>query len=660
MTVPELNIADWPPLIPAVLVAVAALWVPGLAVVAAATRLRLWTIALAPAVSVGLIAVSGIIWGFLGAAWSWSAVAVMTVVVAAVAFVVRRLLKADGGGPMPTRAAWRWAAGGFVVASGILAVQMVRAIGTPDAISQTFDAIFHLNAVQHVVQSGNASAFGLTDFTGNGFYPMGWHALTSIVVEVAGVSIPQAITATNIAIAATAWPAGCLALGAVALPRVPWAPAAAAVASAGFGAFPFRLITFGVIYPNFLSMALLPAVLAGATRVLGLPWTASRTNPGERWMRILLLLVAGAGLGLAQPIALMSLLIMSLPLFLYAAVCRVRAQRKAGQTRSARLTVVGAALVVVAFLVVWHVARPPAEAATWGPTQTVGNALGLALTGSPPSGIIAWAIAIPLLAGFVVFIRRPGDAWAVGPFVVAVILYTFASAQPTTSQLRMFLTGVYFNDTVRVAALIPVGAVVTFTIGAAAIVGILCRWTERQPGVLGLWARRLRPAGAVVLCVALVGGIALENGNTEAEIMRSRRAYAPSGPLLTTAERTLLERLPDLTPPDALVLGNPNTGTALAFALGDRVVTEPHVFSTPSTQVIYLNGHLNAIDTNPAVCAAATAAGVDYVLDFGTKGVLPWKATTMDYSGLEGLQPGPHLELVASEGRAARLFRVSC
>jgi hypothetical protein len=133
--------------------------------------------------------------------------------------------------------------------------------------------------------------------------------------------------------------------------------------------------------------------------------------------------------------------------------------------------------------------------------------------------------------------------------------------------------------------------------------------------------------------------------------------FHTSSDLLSPEERALLEELPQLTEPDALIAVNPSTGAALAYALANRRVTEPHIYATPTEDQLFLAANLNRIDSDPLVCPAVVRAGVDYVLDFGTRAVYP-PAVPHDYSGYANLVPGAHLELVASNGPEVSLFRI--
>lgn len=658
-----LVIGDWVSLIPAVLIATLVLWIPGLTVVAATTRLRVWALAAAPAVTVGLIGVAGVLGGLLGVRWTTLVLGLFAVVVAAVAMLIRRLTRADGGTETTTRRHAAAFAVGTAAAAMITAAQVARLIGDPHAIAQRFDNIFHLNAVQHVLHSGDASSLGLVDFTGNVFYQMGWHSLTALVAQLSGVAVPTAVTATNVAIAATAWTMGCAALVAVVRPHNWWLPAVGALLSTGFGAFPYRLLDFGVLYPNFLSIALLPGVLALALRVLGLPSETARPERGEVVVRVLLLLVAATGLVFAQPNGLMTLLAMCAVPLVVTATARTRRARAQGDVATARWTVVMTTAALVLGAVAWQVARPPAAAITeagWAPWQGVGDAVRSALLMTVPWDTPVWLIIGVLVLGLVALLLSPRDLWAAAPFGVAVLLYASASALPVGSAVREYLTGPYFHDAERLAAILPVGAVVVGALGvdlvgrAAALVRT--RWTPGAAERDGRRGRAVGVAGAVTVGAIVAAGVTVGNPNVTGVLRHGRLAYEP-GWLLSVEERDLLYQLPELTDRDALIAVNPHTGASFAFALGERVVTAPHVFFTSTDALNVVAARLDEIDTDPEVCEAVLDAGIDYALDFGTKGVLQ-PATA--WLGFDQLEAGRHLELVAQTGPQARLFRVNC
>src|SRR5690606_29223549 len=115
-----------------------------------------------------------------------------------------------------------------------------------DGISQTNDAIFHLNAVRYALETGSASSVNIASFTGSsGFYPAAWHALVVTTIQISGGSLPVAINALTIVIGAVIWPLGVAWLAQIATDRATIAGYAVVLAGA-LQAFPLLMFQWGV------------------------------------------------------------------------------------------------------------------------------------------------------------------------------------------------------------------------------------------------------------------------------------------------------------------------------------------------------------------------------------------------------------------------------
>ena len=111
------------------------------------------------------------------------------------------------------------------VAAGSSLWLNTRIIARPDAFSQTFDNIFHLNAVRWILDTGNASSLQFAMTSGGArfnYYPVAWHDVISLALQIAGRADPVAGTNAMILVAgALVWPAGCLLLICTLLPAQP-------------------------------------------------------------------------------------------------------------------------------------------------------------------------------------------------------------------------------------------------------------------------------------------------------------------------------------------------------------------------------------------------------------------------------------------------------
>lgn len=643
----------WLTAAPSVLVGIALLIVPGGVVIAAGWGWRSVTAWLfAPAVSIALIAGAATLASLVGLRWSLLPVLLVTLVAAAAAFLVRRWSTRDTSpespwrdpvGPGGTARAAITAATGLLAATAIIAVQLAVVFGSPEHISQTFDNIVHLNAARLALDSGDASIFAVGRTSDIAFYPNGWHSIVTLVAQIGGGSIPLAVSAANIAVCAFAWPASALALSAAMFAARPAALAATAALATGFAAFPLMLLDFGVLYPNVSAYAFLPAGIAAV-------WLLIRSRGRDRLRSALLLVVVAAGVTMAHPNALLALVALSAGLVVWGLG---RDAWTAGTRRAWVAFAGGTAGVLIMGIILWRFARTNAAMSGWASWQTMAQAFGEGLFASPDGHALTLPIAVLILVGLVRIVRSPARWLHVGiPFVVAVGLFVAASGVPAGTFLRDLLTNPWYNDSFRLAALLPLAAIPVAALGVLAVVDALA----------ALWRRRAWPqpvrTGVTIAGLALLFAVAI--GPNVTDMIRQAQTYYrldATSPLLTVDERALLDRLDEATPEDALILANPWNGGSLAFAISGRDVHELHVFSARSEDEVYVDEHLAAIDSDPEVCAAVERIGATFVLDFGSQNVWNRPAAGTERAGLNDLPATDALRLVDEEG-SARLYEI--
>lgn len=637
--------------IPSVIIGFLLLSAPGAAVVAAGWGLRsLKTWLLAPAISMALIAGSATLSHFVGLRWSVLPLGGVTIVAAVIAFAVRRWI-GRGASPEPASppryrrgASAAAAAGGLVTACILISLQLMSVFGDPQNISQTFDNVVHLNAVRLALDSGDASLFGIGATSGIAWYPNGWHSIITLVAQVGGGSIPLAVNASNIAICAFAWPASILALTSVVFADRPAALGSAAALSTGFGAFPLLLLYFGVLYPNATAYAVIPAGVA-------VVWLVVHSSGRGLLRDALLLGIVVAGITMAHPNALLGLYALTVVAVVFSLALRAHRSRTRRDRIIALTWSVG---LIVGGLLLWRFARTNAEMSGWSAWQSTAQAFGEAALLSPRSYPVTVTTAVLLLLGIAAVVRRPQQwIWAGAPLAAAAFLFIVVSGVPAGTRLRDVLTSPWYNDSFRLAALLPVAGIAVGVIGVIVIVDLL-HAGARRARVPRTWSHAIVGVGVLALFSVAIGP------NVTAVMNDARASYRLDGTsaLLTSDEAALLDRLDDTTPADSLIIVNPWTGGSLAFALADRDVTSLHIFGSRSADVEFLDAHLVEIDTNPKVCEAVGRVGADFVLDFGDQNVFNNPSSGLERTGLNDLTPSPHLVLVDSAGPNARLFAI--
>lgn len=598
--------------------------------------------------AIGLFSLVQIAIPFRWTAVAWAASAAVLIIVAA---AVRAVLRRRWGSPVGTSAPW-WGPSSLMpfaavgIAAAVLIPRLLSVFGAPDTISQTFDNVYHLNAVRYVLDTGLIAP---TKQIIPGFYPSLWHAYAATVAQLSGAPISLVVHATSVVLAAVVWPVSAVFLTRQVIGSSIAATVTAGALAIGLGAFPLLMIDFGVLYPNELSIALLPAVV-------GLLVIVTRTGDGDRPPALVgwfVLMASIPALALAHPSTLMAFFAIGVWPSLVAGIRWIRAERSSGALLRPRVMIGLAAwiagLAIVTGLLV--VARPTRAQAFWPPSMTLDKAVGDVLLNG-----VAWlpanipATVVMALGVVVILVLRHRWWWLIAGWATLGALYVVCASFPS-GLVRYGLTGTWYSDLFRIAALTPTLVVPLGAIGvsvlATTLVGRLPQ-RGRRPVAAGLGA----VAASIVLVLTQTGPA------MTAEVASAAQSYAltPSSPLLTTQEMALLKRLPEHVPADEVTVGSPWTGASLGFVIANRRSLVPHIYQELDPDMRTILESLNRVTTDPAVCKALKQTRVHWVVDFGSLEVHNGEHR---YPGLDGLATAPGFEKVDSEGSAAVLYRIT-
>jgi hypothetical protein len=640
---------SWWVVVPPLLAGAVIVLLPGM-VVAYGARLRGITAwGMAPVLSLSAYTLLGVVFGIPHVSWNLLTVGLgMAVIVAAAVLVSRLLLRSSRASTLYEP----WSVGAaaladVLVAAVLIGVRFALVFAHPDNISQTFDNNFHLNGVRYILATGDADPFTFSDlqyaYDGIGsFYPDLWHMVAALIVQASGAAIPVAANAFAMVIGGLIWPLGCVFLVRQLAGARPVAVFAAGILSAAFAAFPLLLVDWGVLYPNLLGLALLPAGLGLLVLAVGLG-TDAQARPALAWIAFV---VALPGVALAHPNAFVTLLLVGAPAAAAGAWAMLR--RRHAAWWAWMLGVIVAAGVGWGLWQIFLALRPPASAATWGPISQGWPAAQLGLTngefGAP--AIIVTALAA---LGVVTVIVQRRHRWLIVSLAVVEVLFYLCATLPMGPQ-RLLWTSTWYSDINRFIAQIPVVQLPLAALGVLGLGAALGRLFGHRA------ARFAVPIVTTVLAVVL--GLAPQGGTSMANATaRAQGAYALSATsgLLTADDLALIEQLPALTPADAVIAGDPWTGTAMAWAIGDRRVIAPHVYvaRTPATALIL--ARLADAYPGSSVCTAVAQEHVGYALDFGSTGVF---GPTNQFPGVHDLADSGAVTLVKQVGTAA-LYRVT-
>jgi hypothetical protein len=653
---------SWWAAIPVLLVVLVVVLAPGAAALAALGVRGLPLLALAAPVTVAILGGAAIVLGLAGIGWAPWVVPVLMVVSVLVAVGIRRWRGVPHAlrQPLPPGGNRRYL-GGAIAAAAIGALPIAWGFQRLDRPPQTFDAVFHLNAVRYIQETGRASSLLLGTMNNPGrshsFYPAGWHVIAGTVVDLIGADPAAVANAMTLVLAGLILPAGTALATQALMPTWRWSAAVGAVMGTVFAALPVLMASYGTLFPNVWATGCLPAILAATVLCLRHPGLIS-------WIT---LLFAGVGLLLLHPSALFGFALLALPLLVQALLMRWRRLRASGRGRRAVADAVVLAAIALVGVVVVLGSSVFAAVRSYprAPVETMAQAVGEALLDAPLSGIdfgvasASWLVAGLIVLGFAhaatVREQRP---W-VWSLALAVGAYAIAAGAPKGGFLRA-VTGFWYNDPTRLAGQVPVIAAPMAAIGVWVVARWLGRFVEGSRVLSGgtLAARLVRVTGVPVLLIAalvLTGG-----GYAHKRAARIAFDYWPAptahtGELVTPAEESLLRDLPHLIPADATVLADPFNGGAWAYALGDRLVVFPHMTGTFPPDALALRSLMPNL-ADPRTCALLDEFKVRY-LYVDSQLYLAGIFEQLPYTDLDEV-PGSGVRLVRRAGTAA-LYRIT-
>lgn len=674
---------SWWTAVPVILACIGLVLVPGALLAYSLGFRRITLLGLAPAFSLAVVGVAAVAAPLVGIGWNIWAVVVLTAVASAGALLVTDFRQKGANRETIQRDSWQ-AFGAAVMGLGVGAFligrRIMQLVGAPDNISQRYDNVFQLNAVRYVLDSGNGSTLSLGKMAGGeglgAVYPAVWHDLAALLVQLTGTSVLVAENAVNTTIGTIIWPISIIFLTRVVLGPKPVALIAAGIVSAGLVAFPFLLLVWGPLFPNMLSVSVVPAGLAVVIMLCKLG--DQKERPLRLWLAFTVLI---PGLALSHMSAVGGLLAFSAPIVAWAIGQHVIAlvQVKAPWWRYAVVAASSFVGILAAYFV-WRKLRP-GDYSGWTPHTNMSGAIGEVATNAVMGVQVAWVISILAVIGIVTMLSKRTQIWWLLSYGVAAALY-IADAALDKGFLRTFLTGIWYADTNRVAAYLPIFAVVLAALGFTRVIegllvgvqkahgsrsAVVTSDTEVDEGAVSPHNRQnssmqgwVKPVSAILVIVLLgLLVIGTQKGVIGNYIAASKQFYErnTASSILSDDEYKLLARIDQEVPADAVIIGNPWNGSTLVYAFANRKVLKFHLTDPTSPTEALVEKTLNMAREDPATCNAIRELNVRYVLDFGTQYLLNHPQSG-SYAGLQNLATSDSVELIDQQGDA-KLYRVT-
>ena len=642
----------WLQAVPVYLAAAAIIFLPGLPL-ALALRLRGVTLlAGSLAASFAFITASSLAGSLLGLGWSALLPVGFGILTFAVAAPFLRRLSFRPSRALLPSLGWPLLAVGL---SAVLLGSLIRSgLGVPDALSQSYDNVFHLNLVQFILDGGDASPLHMTlanPEATTSFYPNTWHATAALVVQLTGSSVELATGAMIILVSCVVWPVAILFFAAQIVGDRPRHLFTIAVIASGFSAFPYLLLRWGVLYPNLLSTALIPIALGFLHAALRRRRFGSEISGVAAWLALAGSLGAGVA---AHPNAMFGFAALGLPLAVAALPTFVRAATGLAQ-KLFRVALVAVPFAVIAFF--WVRLSTADNGRVF--EQDIPLAFVSALTNAPLLDTKAWFVTILVLGGVAVAAVTRGDRWLIASYAIAVALYTVSSGME--GPVRTMITGLWYNDAHRLAALLVIPAVVLAALALGRMTDLIAAGTN-APEIHAFAPKQRKWIASALISVLLLStafGLRGMSLTMVVNQIRDLHALNEDSWLISTNEIELMEEAEKILPEDALIAGNPWNGSALAYTFAQRDVVFPHLGGTYSPEALVLAKELK--EGTPEACAAANDLGVTHVLDMGKLYSVRGSAQRqLDYPGLTDVAGSPVLTPLLTEGDATLYELTGC
>lgn len=650
----------WLSLIPVFAIAVAIAYLPGF-VVLLPTRLKLLgKLSGAPVVSIAIFAISATVANLVGLKWGLGSVLLwtfaLTVLTAILSSFGGRLRLVNGlADARPELLRISQYLLGMIVAGIIIGGGLLPSFHDPDTIAQRFDNAFHLNAIAGILYDGTASPLTLTQNMGGGFYPAGWHEFVALTILVSGAALNHAVHLCTFAVVYVVWPLACAAL----LETVfrPYAAVRILLGTICLSmiAFPYVVLNWGLIYPNILGFALVPALTALIVQMCALARICLPINLETGW--ILVLFMVGAGI--SHPNAVFLALAFTAPAIVLGVVRRLKVT-EAGSVRRSRVEAALLTLVLIALAIGWKILQPGLGEAMWERYETYSQALGEFISGTSIGIPGIKAVSVLAFVGLVFLCTDRVRRWLLAGILVIAALFVVGAGWPS-GVFRDLVVGVFYRDTRRTGMVAALAGVLLCTYAVQRILvashtALRRRWAGTRI-IQKLGVTRLFAGIVVAVLIPLNLLVVMSEGFRWAAVGVSESFGGEAqANILSGDESALMIDIEEFVPADATIINNSWDGSGLIYAYTGREVMDFYMFEVSDPDEDLLRERLRYASSDPAVCDVISERNAWYFVEFDDWAISA-NAPALDQPGFSDIAEAPGFTLLAQRGDSS-LYRI--
>lgn len=551
----------------------------------------------------------------------------------------------------------------------------VKSLDGPSSLIPLFDNAHTLSTIQSFAKTGCygpllSSAYLDTPqlFQGPSYYPAVLHSVSALTSNMFGCGASEALNILVFDLLFMTLPLSVRSLIKSAFPESREAELFGVFSPFVFYAFPWGLLIFGPLQTYLMGLSFVPAVLSA------LIFLIDRHSPG----RISSFGLSMAGLvtvSLCHPSALFSAGVLAIPVIVKAAMSSSLV-KSFSLKRKTLVTIAIVAAISGIWLICYSLPFLKGTVSfTWRafmtPPQAFSSVLGLSLTDSPSQPIV---VLLVLIGACSCIRRKESSSWLIASALLVALIYCIDVT--TDGWLKQLLSGFWYTDSRRIAAMLMIPLIPLFSVGAGRVFSDFKAYAEGKKDTKASAAAMGAGMALVLIAlsfgpdVSLYGSVNLPSAinyvRSSLSSLYSLSAWqfrdSTSIPLMLDKEELDAGRdIAQITSDGGLVLNNSLDGSAFYYSAYDINVANRTCGSGLSDLRKYAVGYVS----NPSIRNKMMNLDIRYVLQLDS-GAIPTDASTFelnykasDWAGIQDITPEtPGFELVYSRGDI-RLYRLT-
>lgn len=616
---------------------IAILYLPGFFLLKSVKLSALVSLICAPIISIVIYEILGIVYAKVGIFGSWLTMVAPMVAFSCILFC-GSLVLGKKASACASRKEWAILALYVVVAFALALFYFAQPLNGPMSFSQGPDNSAHLGYIQNFMEAGNYSTLSASFYhgigssyespmggEGGGFYPTAWHCVAALAGSLTGANAALSANASLLVFLAVVFPAGVFLFMKALVRKNDLLIACGSIVSVAFGAFPWGLLSFGPLFPNFASFVVIPTVVSVFLLM---------NEPGiKRYLRAeyLALFIAGLlALALLQTNAVFTTGVILVP-FCAGMIWKAAKERYSNSPHKLLFQIVFSGAFILLCAALWYaIYKMPfmqgVVSYPWPPfgslRQEFVNVLVLSYCNSPAQPLLGLLV----LLGIGYLLTKRENRWLVVAYGITCFLCFVAASG--SGDIRSLFVGFWYTDSYRIAAMAALAGIPLAVYGTYVLIEILKRvWNwlvDRLEGSrVGLrWQVSLISIGLIAavyypnFTLPGIGNIQTALGVFESNWFNTNNNVGAC--VLDGEEQAFLQEVSRIVPEGDLVLNKPDDGSVFAYGgFGIDVYykrTGMEAFNTDSDDSKLIRLKIDEYADNEKVREAVKRSGSKYLL----------------------------------------------